>query len=553
MSQGGAPSAQELERLWVYMTPAERAEMDRLLSSSVLPPWQPQKGPQTMAYICPATELFYGGAAGGGKTDLLLGLGGTQHRASLVMRRTFPRTRALIERSREIYGAGLAHNRDSFNEQLHLWRLRWDGVERTIEFGSCQYEKDKENYKGRPHDLKAWDELPDFLESQYRYVNGWLRSVIPGQRCRIVATGNPPTTQEGMWVRRRWRAWLDKGYPNRAKSGEVRWFAEVDGQDVEVESGAPFLHKDKLGHEETIIPLSRCFIAARLEDNPILADTGYRAQVMGYPEPIRSMMLYGFEAEVDLSEDPWQVIPTTWVKLARARWRATPRPDLPLSAMGVDCARGGSAKHVQAKKYGDWFAPLVKVPGAEVPDGPTAAARVLADLDAGDAVVNVDVVGIGASVYDHLMPKCNVVGTNWGEHTDATDLTGRLQFANKRARDWWRMREALDPSNARLVCLPDDDELEADLTAPRWEMRAGKIAIEEKREIIERIGRSPDCADAVVLAEAISPQTSPDAWLAAYANDDNGGKIRTEVYPRQNWVGGTPLNVSIPPEPTRLG
>lgn len=46
-----------------------KAELERRAKQ-----WRPLPGPQTMAYSSPADELFYGGAAGGGKTDLLLGV-----------------------------------------------------------------------------------------------------------------------------------------------------------------------------------------------------------------------------------------------------------------------------------------------------------------------------------------------------------------------------------------------------------------------------------------------------------------------------------------------
>lgn len=46
--------------------------------------WVPNPGPQTDAYICEADELFYGGQAGGGKTDLGLGLALTAHQRGLI-------------------------------------------------------------------------------------------------------------------------------------------------------------------------------------------------------------------------------------------------------------------------------------------------------------------------------------------------------------------------------------------------------------------------------------------------------------------------------------
>ena len=77
-----------------------------------------------------------------------------------------------------------------------------------------------------------------------------------------------------------------------------------------------------------------------------------------------------------------------------------------------------------------------------------------------------------------------------------------LDFANKRAAAWWAFREALDPDqrDGSPICLPDDPALRADLAAPHWELTARGILIEDKDEIRKRLGRSPDKADAVVMA-----------------------------------------------------
>src|SRR3989304_781270 len=195
--------------------------------------WRPNPGPQTDAIECQADELFYGGSAGGGKTDLLLGIAGLKHTTSIIFRRVFPNLRAIIERSREIYG-----RENSYNESLHIWRLG----SKLIEFGAIQYEKDKENYRGRPHDFYGWDEVAEFSETQFRFVNAWNRSVTKNQRCRVIATGNPPTTPEGEWVIKYWAPWLDPQHERPAELGELRWFARVDDKDVEVADGKSFTH-----------------------------------------------------------------------------------------------------------------------------------------------------------------------------------------------------------------------------------------------------------------------------------------------------------------------
>jgi hypothetical protein len=62
------------------------------------------------------------------------------------------------------------------------------------------------------------------------------------------------------------------------------------------------------------------------------------------------------------------------------------------------------------------------------------------------------------------------------------------------------MRDLLDPECGQRNALPPDQELLADLTAPRWAMTMQGIKVEPKEDIVKRLGRSPDCADAVALA-----------------------------------------------------
>jgi hypothetical protein len=66
----------------------ERAQVLTLARKSISAnAWVPNVGPQTEAYYSEADEIFYGGEAGGGKTDLGVGLALTEHQRSLILRR----------------------------------------------------------------------------------------------------------------------------------------------------------------------------------------------------------------------------------------------------------------------------------------------------------------------------------------------------------------------------------------------------------------------------------------------------------------------------------
>lgn len=466
--------------------------LDRTIAGDAL--WLPVSGPQLAAYLCEADELFYGGAAGGGKSDLLLGLALTSHLKSIVFRREFPQLRDLVLRSHEI----LAGTGATYNASSGVWRGIPGG--RMLEFASCGYDKDLSKYKGRPHDGVFFDEVADFNEYQYRFLTAWARTTVEGQRVRVVAAGNPPTTAEGRWVVEYWGPWLDEKYSNPAEPGELRWFARVGDEDVEVGSGEPFSHNG-----EMVQPRSRTFIPARLSDNPYLADTGYGAVLQGLPEPLRSQLLFG-DFTIGTTDDPWQVIPTEWVRQAMARSRERPKDEegkpVPLSALGVDVARGGGDRTAIVSRYDNWFGEVKRYPGSETPDGPSVATLVVKEMggDTG-AQVNVDIIGVGGSVYDVLKSQgVKAKGINFAEGTTARDKTGRFRFRNVRAKCYWKFREVLDPASGDDVSLPDDPELLADLTAARWSLTVGGILVEAKEDIVKRLRRSPDVGDAVVLA-----------------------------------------------------
>lgn len=446
--------------------------------------WRPLPGPQRQAYEALADVVGYGGAAGGGKTDLACGKALTQHQRVLVLRREATQLTGIIDRFTELLGG-----RDGYNGADRIWRL--PGAQ--IEFGSTPNPEDWTKYQGRPHDLLVFDEAANFLEAQVRALMGWVRTVDPTQRCQTLMTFNPPTSAEGQWIKAFFAPWLDRKHPRPAAPGEVRWFAMLDGREVEVDSSAPFAHG---GH--TIVPRSRTFIPSRVGDNPYLEGTGYMATLQALPEPLRSQMLHG-DFDAGMEDDPWQVIPTAWVEAAQARW-SRPGKLAPMDSVGVDVARGGRDSTVIARRHGLWFDEPLVYPGEATPDGPRVAGLTVAAARDG-AVLHVDVIGVGASPYDFLLNAGQqVVGVNVAEAAAGTDRSGRLRFRNLRSELWWRMREALDPMANSGIALPPDPRLLADLCAPTWELSGATIAVASREEIMKRIGRSPDFGSAYVLA-----------------------------------------------------
>lgn len=484
-----------VRNLMTYLSPDEQRELDELLTVGV-PIWMPLPGPQTMAYESEADIIGYGGAAGGGKTDLMCGMALTRHTVSAIFRREATQLTGIVDRLTAILGS-----RDGYNGSEKIWRL--DG--RQVEFGSTPHPGDETKYQGRPKDLLGIDEAVNFLESQVRFLMGWVRTTKPGQKCRTLMTFNPPTTAEGQWVLEFFAPWLVDEHPNPARPGELRWFATIDGKDVEVEGPASFEHKG-----ETITPLSRTFIPSSVADNPYLTGTGYVAQLQSLPEPLRSQMLRG-DFKAGLEDDPWQVIPSEWVRQAQARWQPRDAKG-EMDSMGVDVSRGGRDETIISRRHGTWFDELLIQPGTASPDGPTVAAQVVANRR-NRAPVHIDIVGWGASPYDFLVQnRVQTIGVNGAERAGGLTLEGNLKFYNLRAEVWWRMRETLSPTNPNPAALPPDPQLRADLAAPKWKLTQSGILVESKEDIIKLIGRSPDRGDAAVLANMVTMKDEALPW-----------------------------------------
>jgi hypothetical protein len=490
----------------------EKAILDQLLAKELASCWHPdpRNEPQLQAYYSEADLMLFGGAAGGGKTDLLCGVALNNHQNSVIFRKQSTDLRGLEERLLALAG------RDGWNGTYKTLRRG----SKLCELGHLEKPGSEESWRGRPHDFIGFDEGAQLAKQKVRFVLGWLRSVDPKQRRRAIIASNPPTGGEGEWLIEWFAPWLDPNFIRPAVQGELRWCVtgpDRDGTTVWVPDGAPIVFTEGLNwryateaeiaqgddNTDVVQPQTRTFIQSLLRNNPYLANTGYRAQIQALPEPLRSQLLNG-DFVVGREDHEWQVIPTAWVKAAQERWK--PQPDgAVMSAIGVDVAQGGADRTVLAPRHGPWYAPLVERAGILTPTGSHVAALVV-ETRRNNAVIVMDMGGgYGGAAKQRLNDNDIAVHPyNAAEGSNAKTKDRQLEFYNKRAEVSWRFREALDPDQdgGSPIALPPDPQLLADLTAPRWKLTANGILVEPKEELKkpERLGRSPDKGDAVMMA-----------------------------------------------------
>lgn len=133
--------------------------------------------------------------------------------------------------------------------------------------------------------------------------------------------------------------------------------------------------------------------------------------------------------------------------------------------------------------------------------------------------VNIDVGGLGAPICDRLIELGYghiVNAVNFGSSPLGIGPTGDELYANRRAEMWDLTRSWFDSPGG--VQIPDDDIVQADLTAPAWgsgqtrQNSNNELILESKDKIRERLKFSPNLGDALALTFAVP---IADAYLGS--------------------------------------
>ena len=190
---------------------------------------------------------------------------------------------------------------------------------------------------------------------------------------------------------------------------------------------------------------------------------------------------------------------------------------------GIDVARFGSDASVIFKRRGlVAFEPIV----IRKFDNMALADRIAVEMAKPEAVF-ID-SGAGQGVIDRLRQmRFDVVEVPFG--AQAID---KEQFANRRMEMWWHMAQWIKQGGA----IPPDPVLQGDLGAPTYGYTPkGPKILEAKDKLKERIGRSPDLADALALtfAAPVAPKLSRSMERAIYGVNDSYDP--QEVFESEYW------------------
>lgn len=168
-------------------------------------PWIPHEPTPKQAefLLMPTREAFYGGAAGGGKSDALL-MAALQYvdvpgYAAILFRRTYADLAlpgALMDRAHE----WLSGTEAKWNEREKTWTFPSSA---TLTFGYLEHEKDKYRYQSAEFQYIGFDELTQFTESQYLYLFSRLRRLKNSRVPLRMRSASNPGGVGHEWVKQR--------------------------------------------------------------------------------------------------------------------------------------------------------------------------------------------------------------------------------------------------------------------------------------------------------------------------------------------------------------
>lgn len=264
--------------------------------------WQPQPGPQKSMIDCPAPEIFFGGARGGGKTDAVLGKYGIKGENygsgfnGIFFRKELPMLDDAIERAHDIFGErGLGWK---WQDQKKTYRSS-NGA--RLRFRPLEKVTDAEKYQGQNITDACVEEAGNYPDSKpIDRLNGVLRSV-GGVPTQLILTGNPGGAGQ---------QWIKARYIDPCPLGN-----KVLSRDLP--NGA--VHK-------------YVFIPSKLQNNQLMmkSDPGYvnRLYLVGSSKLVDAWLKGDWNAIEGAYFDEWSqdhviepfVIPEQWLKFMSGDW-----------------------------------------------------------------------------------------------------------------------------------------------------------------------------------------------------------------------------------------
>lgn len=263
--------------------------------------YRPQEGAQETAMNSPANTVVYGGAAGSGKTHLmllrpLLQIHDSKFNA-IFFRRTGPQLSgagSVWEEAKQLYMEFGAKIKENDREIIFPSGAR-------MKFSHMEHEKDKIGHQGKQYTHIYFDEGTHFTQGQITYLMSRLRSAAEANSSMFISCNPDPDS----FIAKLIDWWLDdEGFPDKDKSGVIKFYGVINNDIVftdtieEMKEQHPqvcWIPNSKTGEMVYVPPKSITFIGGTIFDNPALirSNPSYLAELNALPQIEKDRLLHG--------------------------------------------------------------------------------------------------------------------------------------------------------------------------------------------------------------------------------------------------------------------
>jgi hypothetical protein len=354
------------------------------------------------------------------------------------------------------------------------------------------------------------------------------------------------------------QVWVDKGIRRacltfgghgalnvRAKRVHVP-YGPTGGLSGETLDGVPFSIAEGDKIPERLLPHTRALIPGQMDWNKYFT-------IMQSPDPIERA--WSGEGKFPPEDAEFQIIVPSWLKIPCAMW-VKHHKEIEVTALGLDLAASVDGDETALVAGGPLGIKQIfrtrKANSMDTLSWIVSCCKEMGiDLKKGEVPVAIDAIGAGGAAMGDLMEQNGAVVYSMKGNTTAQNTS---LYGNTRAELYGVLGERLNPDSSHLnpFMIPDDDKLKEELTAhekhyaqdmtkffatPKDKRPTGQFA--KVQSIKERIGRSPDTSDAVVLCYwairdtefdgSVMDQFNPHETLEAYREMPNGDVLEARA------------------------
>jgi len=393
-----------------------------------------------------------------------------------------------------------------------------------ITLASMQRPGDLAKFQGVNADCFIFDEAVQFSWGEIQSLQAWLADVLDTPKDikpQLICTFNPPMDAAGLWIYQALAPWLDIAHPLfPVPYGQMMHRISFEGKDHWSHEPFEMTANPTTGEEfeKPIRSVSVIFIHALPTDNPDLSENTLQ-KLMQHPEADK---LYYGNMSAALEDNPFAVVKLAAYKAMTARAAEFGRPTRKPDVLSIDPASTGDDMAIVPIWVDEcYFGAPVIVPGTKIKGQVENVLHWLEHhfensltdyrlvIDGGGTVGGAVGQLVKQAMADKGVDASRLYmfdgskSTKWKEYQDpdlpSANLFKPRPFLNRISAAWITLGQRGNYPNCQIK-IEGHNQYQTQLCVREIKQNdVSTVRMESKEDFKDRLGRSPDAADALTM------------------------------------------------------